>query len=99
MTAAPTKTKTEQILIRVSPETYSVLQLAQPFVGKRSMQDLICVALDDFLAKLRNDDAGFKKAVAGLRESEARRPGVPTRRTPGETRRAKGDAREDDTKQ
>lgn len=97
MAAAPTKAKSEQILVRVRPETYSALQLAQPFVGKRSMQGLISAVLDDFLTELRSNDAGFQKAVVGLRESEARRAGVLAHRTPGGTHRTGRQARVDDT--
>lgn len=80
MTAASTK-KTEQLIVRVSLETYSAMQLAQPFVQRRSMQDLLTSIIDEFLVNLRAGDAGFEKALVGLRESGARREGVLTRRT------------------
>lgn len=83
MAKAPSKVKPEQILVRVPPETYSALQLAQPFVGRRSMQDLVSAVLEDFLADLRARDPGFQKAVVGLRESEARSVGVLMRRAAG----------------
>jgi hypothetical protein len=72
---------TEQLMIRVSPETYSALQIAQPFVSRRSMQDLVATIINDFLVDLRDRDPGFKQAIVGLRESEARREGVLSRRT------------------
>jgi hypothetical protein len=77
--ASPTK-KTEQLIVRVSLETYSAMQLAQPFVQRRSMQDLLTSIIDDFLQNLRTTNVGFEKALVGLRESEARRDGVLTRR-------------------
>ena len=80
MTAAA-KSNSEQLLIRVTPETYSALQLAQPFVQRRSMQDLVCSVIDDFLDDLRTRDPGYERALIGLRESQARRDGVLSRRT------------------
>lgn len=79
--ATTTKGNTEQLLIRVSPETYSGLQLAQPFVERRSMQDLVGAIIDDFLTGLRTRDPGFAQALVGLRESQARGAGVLSRRT------------------
>jgi hypothetical protein len=78
--AAPSTKKTEQLIVRVSLETYSAMQLAQPFVQRRSMQDFLTSIIDDFLQNLRTTNAGFEKALVGLRESEARRDGVLTRR-------------------
>ena len=77
--ASSTKT-TEQLIVRVSLETYSAMQLAQPFAQRRSIQDLLAAIIDDFLQTLRAGDAGFEKALVGLRESEARREGVLSRR-------------------
>jgi hypothetical protein len=72
---------TQQLLIRVSAETYAALQLAQPFAHRRSMQDLLASVIDDFVENLRTQDPGYQKALTGLRESEARRDGVLTRRS------------------
>ena len=78
--AAPAAKSNETILVRVSPDVYAALQLAQPFVQRRSMQDLLALIIDDFLESLRASDSGFEKALVGLRESQARREGVLTRR-------------------
>lgn len=88
MAASPPSRKLEQILVRLSPETYAALQLAQPFVQRRSMQDLLAMIIDEFLETLRAQDPGYQQALLGLRESQARREGVLTRRGP----RAAGDA-------
>ena len=72
---------TEQLIVRVSLETYSAMQLAQPFAQRRSMQDLLSAIIDDFLDNLRASDDGFEKALVGLRESQARRQGVLSHRT------------------
>jgi hypothetical protein len=69
------------LLIRVSAETYAALQLAQPFVQRRSMQDLLAAVIDAFVENLRTQDPGYQKALTGLRESEARREGVLARRS------------------
>jgi hypothetical protein len=74
--ATPAKPRSEQVLVGLSPETYTALQLAQPFVQRRSMQDL----LDEFLTALRSQDPGFQQALVGLRESQARSDGVLSRR-------------------
>ena len=76
------KHKVEQVLVRLSPETYSALQLAQPFAGRRSMQDLLASVIDDYLDHLRANDDGYARALVGLRESQARREGVLSRRRP-----------------
>ena len=81
MATAPTKGKAEQLIVRVSPETYTALQLVQPFAQKRSMQDLVAAIIDDFLSGMRARDPGFEQAVVGLRESQARSAGVLSRRT------------------
>ena len=73
----------QQILVRVSADTYTALQLAQPFVGKRSMQDLVAAVLGEFLDSLIASDGGFSLAVQGLRESQARNSGVLARRRAG----------------
>jgi hypothetical protein len=78
--AAPSAKKNE-IMLRVPDEIYYALQLAQPFVRRRSMQDLVAGMIDEFLENLRMSDPGFEKALTGLRESEARKEGVLTRRT------------------
>lgn len=80
--AAPSAKKKEQFIVRVPLDTYNALQLAHPFVQRRSMQDLVAGIIDDFLENLRATDPGFEKALTGLRESEARREGVLTRRAP-----------------
>ncbi len=76
-----TKRNSEQLLVRVSPETYSALQLALPFVRRRSMQGLVAAIIQDFLIDLRAQDLGFEKALAGLRESQARKAGILSRRS------------------
>lgn len=81
MAASQTKRKAEQVLVRLTPETYTALQLAQPFVQRRSMQDLLETIVDDFLDQLRAQEPGFQQALAGLRESQARSQGVLSRRT------------------
>jgi hypothetical protein len=80
MTAASPKS-TEQLIVRVPGDTYLALQLALPFVQRRSMQDMTAALIDDFLENLRASDPGFEKALVGLRESQARREGVLSRRT------------------
>jgi hypothetical protein len=82
MTASPAERKLEQVLVRLSPDTYTALQLAQPFVQRRSMQDLMAMIIDEFLDTLHSQDPGYHQAVAGLRESQARRDGVLTKRGP-----------------
>jgi hypothetical protein len=72
---------TQQLLVRVSAETYAALQLAQPFAKRRSMQDLLASMIDEFLVNLRAQDPGYRKALIGLRESEAMRQGVLARRS------------------
>lgn len=84
MPASRARGTTEQLLVRVSPETYTALQLAQPFVHRRSMQDLVSAIIEDFLVNLRERDLGFEKALIGLRESEARTAGVLSRRSTSE---------------
>lgn len=79
--AASSVRKTEPLIVRVSLETYSAMQLAQPFAERRTMQDLLASIIDDFLENLRATDTGFEKALVGLRESQARKEGVLTRRT------------------
>lgn len=83
MVAYPDRAPTEQILVRVSPETYSGLQLAQVFQDRRSMQDLVGGLLVDFVANLRVNDPGFEKALIGLRESRAQRDGQLAKRRTG----------------
>jgi hypothetical protein len=73
--------RTAPLIVRVSLDTYSAMQLAQPFAQRRSMQDLLSAIIDDFLSNLRANDAGFEKALVGLRESRARQAGVLSRRT------------------
>jgi hypothetical protein len=73
---------TELISVRVPIDVHAALQLAQPFVQRRSMQDLAAAIIDDFLDQLRHQDPGFEKALVGLRESQARREGVLSRRAP-----------------
>lgn len=80
---------TEQILVRVPRETYTALQLAQPFERRRSMQDLVSAIIDDFLEALRHREPGFETALTGLREAETRTEGVLARRTPGDVRAAR----------
>jgi hypothetical protein len=79
--AAAVEGKSEALLVRVSLETYSALQLAQPFVHRRSMQDLLTAIIQDFLVDLRAQDAGFERALEGLRASQARDSGIVSRRS------------------
>jgi hypothetical protein len=73
----------EQILVRVSADTYAALQLALPFEGRRSMQDLVSGVIEAYLADLLRRDDGFRQALDGLRESRARADGVLARRRAG----------------
>lgn len=82
MTAPPAKRKVEQVLVRLPPETYAALQLAQPFVQRRSMQDLLAEIINEFVDTLRAQDPGYQQALIGLQESQARRDGVLTKRGP-----------------
>lgn len=82
MTTTSARRKAEQVLVRLSPEVYTALQLAQPFVRRRSMQDLLASIIDDFLDDLRLDDPGYQQALIGLRESQARSDGVLAKRKP-----------------
>ena len=81
-TQEQSRPKREQVLVRLPLETYTALQLAQPFVRSRSMQDLLASIIDDFLEDLRTNDQGFRQALVGLRESQALRAGVLSRRKP-----------------
>jgi len=74
------KSTTATVLCRVPLETYELLQLAQPFVQRRSMQDLALSIIEAFLKDLRRRNAGFEKAVVGLRESRAQEEGKLARR-------------------
>jgi len=85
--------RTEPILVRVSQETYTALQLAQPFEGRRSMQDLVHAMIEDYLRSLRHREPGFEKALAGLREAQARTDGVLARKSPTEIRARRGGTR------
>lgn len=73
----------EQILVRVSVDTYASLQLALPFEGRRSMQDLLSGVIDAYLADLLQRDDGYRQALDGLRESRATADGVLARRRAG----------------
>lgn len=77
------KAPTATVLCRVPEATYVALQLAQPFVKRKSMQDLAKAIIDDFIADLRRRDPGFDKAVTGLRESRAQAEGTLARRRAG----------------
>lgn len=72
--------KSEQILVRVTPELFTSLQLALPFVQRRSMQDLVSSVLEGFVEALGNDDPGYALAVTCVTESRARRSGILARR-------------------
>lgn len=87
---APSNESVDQILVRVSPEIYAALQLAIPFEGRRSMQDLVSTILDDYLASLRRMDPGYEQAFVGLRESRARSADVLARRRVGKVQRRRG---------
>ena len=80
---APSPGKQAQILVRVPPETYAALQLANAFEGKRSMQGLVRAILDDYIASLRRREPGYEKALVGWKESKAREAGVLAKRTAG----------------
>lgn len=87
---APSNESMDQILVRVSTETYAALQLAIPFEGRRSMQDLVSTILDDYLASLRLRDPGYEQALVGLRESRARSGDVLARRRVDKVQRRRG---------
>jgi hypothetical protein len=82
MTGSSAERKVEQVLVRLPSQTYAALQLAQPFVQRRSMQDLMAMIIDGFLDTLRAQDPGYQQALTGLHESQARRDGVLTKRGP-----------------
>lgn len=88
VTPARAKPRGEQVLVRLPPEVYTALQLAQPFVRRRSMQDLLSAIIDDFIDALRSDDPGYQQALIGLRESQARSEGVLAKRRPTTSDRA-----------
>jgi hypothetical protein len=68
--------KSEQILVHVTPELFASMQLALPFVQRRSMQDLVSSVLESFVEALGQEDPGFALACTGLSESQARRSGI-----------------------
>jgi hypothetical protein len=76
----------EAITVRVTPDTFAALQLAQPFIGRRSMQDLLGMIIDDFLSDLERREPGFQTALTGLVEARARQAGVLARRNTDRTR-------------
>ena len=75
-----TTRNSEQILVRVTPELFASMQLALPFVQRRSMQDLVSSVLEGFVEALGQDDPGFARACTCLSESQARRSGILARR-------------------
>lgn len=81
--------RSEQILVRVSRETYTALQLAQPFERRRSMQDLVVSIIDAYLDALRSREPGFEQALVGLREAQARESGVLARMTTESARKSR----------
>ena len=70
-----TTRKSDQILVRMTPELFASMQLALPFVQRRSMQDLVSSVLEGFVEALGQDDPGFALACTCLSESQARRSG------------------------
>lgn len=77
------KSATTTVVCRVPQDTFEILQLAQPFAKRRSMQDLVLMIIDEFVAELRHRDPGFEKAVVGLIESRAQQDGTLARRRAG----------------
>jgi hypothetical protein len=69
------------VLVRVPNEKYAALQLSLPFVQLSSMQEVLMVFIDEYLAHLAGADPGFEQALQGLHESAALRDGVLARRT------------------
>ena len=69
------------VLVRLPRETYAALQLSLPFVQRSSMQEVLAVFIDEYLAHLADSDPGFERALQGLKESAALRDGVLARRT------------------
>ena len=61
----------------ISLETYSAMQLDQPFAKRRTMQAII----NDFREPAGHDRYRFGKALVGIRESQAHKEGPLTRRT------------------
>ena len=45
--------------MHVTPELFASMQLALPFVQRRSMQDLVSSVLESFVGALGQDDPGF----------------------------------------
>ncbi|MQA11514.1 MAG: hypothetical protein GEU98_23770 [Pseudonocardiaceae bacterium] len=61
---------------RLTDRTRFELQLAAAFVGTTSLQDTIALAVDEFLASMRQVD-GYSEALRAAETSQQRRAGVP----------------------
>jgi hypothetical protein len=61
---------------RVSERRRFELRLAGPFTGRESLQDIIDLAVTEFLDRLRDDVPGFVEALAAAEHAQQRRAGV-----------------------
>jgi hypothetical protein len=52
------------------------LRLAGSFTGRESLQDIIDLAVTEFLDRLRDDVLGFTEALAAAERAQQRRAGV-----------------------
>jgi len=60
---------------RVSARTRFELGMAQSFLGTRTLQETIDVAVHEFLERLRTEE-GFESALSAAEASQQRRAGV-----------------------
>lgn len=61
-----TKTDLDQVGYRVTPAQRREMDVARGFVGARSHQDLIDMAVREYLRRLRQDDADYRVAAEAL---------------------------------
>jgi hypothetical protein len=66
---------------RITDRRRFELSMAQPFVGKFSLQDVIDVAVSEFLEGLYSVE-GFRTALHSAEKSQRDRSGVPSIRSP-----------------
>lgn len=62
---------------RITDRTRFELQIAAAFVGTRSLQETIDIAVAEFLGR-QQEVAGFKDAVTAAESSQRGRGGIPT---------------------
>lgn len=68
---------------RINDRTRFELELAQPFVGAHSMQEILTIAIDEFITRM-NDVPGFNEACAAAEANQRQRAGVHTLGQPDE---------------